>query len=118
VTGLLLVLLGGALGAPLRLLVVTRLPGPRGTLAVNAAGSLAAGLLAGAAVQAGWPPEVLLLGLTGFCGALTTFSAVGVEAARLAQRSAGAAVRVLALQAVVPVTLAALGWTAGGALTG
>ncbi|HWG93934.1 MAG TPA: CrcB family protein [Mycobacteriales bacterium] len=117
-TALLLVLAGGALGAPLRLLVVTLVPGPRGTLAVNAAGSLLAGVLAGAGAAAGWPPEALLLAVTGFCGALTTLSAVGVEAALLGRRSAAAAARVLLLQAAVPVAAAALGWAAGAGLAG
>jgi fluoride exporter len=118
VTRLLLVLAGGAVGAPLRLLVLTRVRGPRGTLVVNGTGSLLAGVLAGAAAAAGWPPEALLLAVTGFCGALTTLSAVGLEVALLARRSRGSAARVLVLQAVVPVAAASAGWAAGVALAG
>ncbi len=70
----LLVVLGALVGAPARLLVSRALPGPRGTLAVNAAGSLALGALAGAG-----PSATALLG-AGFCGAFTTFSAFALEA--------------------------------------
>ena len=57
----------------LRLLVGRVLPGRRGTLAVNLGGSLALGLLAGAA-----PAVWALLGV-GVCGALTTFSTYALE---------------------------------------
>ena len=48
---------------------------PRGTLAVNTVGSLALGALVGAAVSG---DAMALLG-TGFCGALTTYSAFAVQ---------------------------------------
>ena len=70
----LLVALGAAAGAPARLLVTRRWPGPRGTLVVNVAGSLLLGLLAGRA-----PAAYALLGV-GFCGAFTTFASFAVEA--------------------------------------
>jgi fluoride exporter len=81
----LLVLLGGAVGAPVRY-VLERLvqqrvrgPFPCGTLTVNVVGSAVLGALLGAGV----PHEVAALVGTGFCGALTTFSAFGYETVRL-----------------------------------
>ncbi|MCW2620639.1 MAG: crcB [Frankiales bacterium] len=70
----LLVALGAALGAPLRLLVGHLVPGPRGTLAVNVAGSALLGLAAGSG-----PSAYAFVGV-GFCGALTTFSTFALEA--------------------------------------
>lgn len=87
----LLVLVGGAIGAPARYLTdlyVRQWTGgdfPWGTMAVNAAGSLVLGLLAGAAASGVLPGWVLTLAGTGFCGALTTFSAFQVETLRLAK---------------------------------
>jgi fluoride exporter len=78
----LLVALGAAVGAPLRLLAGHHLDRPRngytvhwGTLAVNLVGSAALGWLVGHGVD-GRP--LLLLG-TGFCGAFTTYSAFAVK---------------------------------------
>jgi CrcB protein len=72
----LLVALGAALGAPVRHLTGQWLGSPRGTLAVNVAGSAVLGLLVGAG-----PSAYALVGV-GFCGALTTFSTFAVEAAQ------------------------------------
>ncbi|RJK95436.1 FluC/FEX family fluoride channel [Vallicoccus soli] len=114
----LLVALGAAVGAPLRWAVGelaarrgSRLP--RGTLAVNVAGSLLLGALVGAGAGGG---ALLLLG-TGFCGALTTFSTLSAEAVRLLEdgdRAAAAAYVVLSL--VLGVAAAAAGAALGGAL--
>ncbi|MGZ4594949.1 MAG: fluoride efflux transporter FluC [Actinomycetes bacterium] len=78
----LLVVLGAMVGAPLRLLAghhLDRVGGDRpvhwGTLVVNLLGSALLGWLVGHGVD-GRP--MLLLG-TGFCGALTTYSAVSVQ---------------------------------------
>jgi CrcB protein len=78
----LLVALGAAVGAPLRLLAGHHLDRVRvehrvhwGTLLVNLIGSALLGWLVGHGVD-GRP--LLLLG-TGFCGALTTYSAVAVQ---------------------------------------
>lgn len=85
----LLVIAGAAVGAPLRyltdLFVQSRHDSvfPWGTLAVNAAGSLLLGVLAGAA-SGGAPAWLLTLAGTGLCGALTTFSTFGIETIRLA----------------------------------
>ena len=82
-----LVILGGAVGAPLRYLVdrwVTAHTGgtlPWGTLAVNVAGSFALGVLAASA-----PEWLLTLAGVGLCGAFTTFSTFGFETVRLLER--------------------------------
>lgn len=90
----LLVLLGGALGAPLRyaadLAVQSRHDSvfPWGTFAVNAVGSFVLGLVAGAADVASAPSWVLTFVGTGLCGALTTYSTFGYETVRLLQDGA------------------------------
>jgi CrcB protein len=86
---LVLVLVGGALGAPLRYLADLAVQSrhdsvfPWGTFAVNIAGSLILGVAAGAVTATDGPTWVLTLLGTGFCGALTTFSAFGFETVRL-----------------------------------
>jgi CrcB protein len=108
----LLVILGAALGAPLRLLV-TRFAGrggrdpASGTLAVNVGGSAVLGVLLGlTAVPAG---VVALVG-TGFCGALTTFSSFGADVVRLSEaRSRARAVGYVAATVVLGVAAAAGG---------
>lgn len=86
---LLLVLLGGAVGALLRWLTDLAVNArhtsvfPFGTLTVNAAGSLILGLVAGLASIHDVPAWVLTLVGTGFCGALTTFSTFGYETVSL-----------------------------------
>ena len=85
-----LVLVGGAVGAPLRyladLFVQSRHDSvfPWGTLTVNVVGSLLLGGVA-AAVAGGAPGGLLTLVGTGFCGALTTFSTFGYETVRLVE---------------------------------
>ncbi|KQT92216.1 hypothetical protein ASG49_09745 [Marmoricola sp. Leaf446] len=80
----LLVALGAAVGAPLRLLAAHRWDGrwPHGTLLVNLVGSLVLGGLVGAAVGG----HVLALLGTGFCGALTTYSSFAVQSVDLGAR--------------------------------
>ena len=84
-----MVLLGGAIGAPLRyltdLVVQSRHDSvfPWGTFTVNMTGSLVLGVMAAAVTGAGVPSWVLALVGTGFCGALTTFSTFGFETVRL-----------------------------------
>jgi CrcB protein len=79
---LLFVVVGAAIGAPLRYVtdraIQTRHRSlmPWGTLAVNLVGCFALGTLGGAAVN------------TGLCGALTTYSTFGYETLRLLQERA------------------------------
>ena len=112
---LLLVLLGGAVGAPARYLAdvaVQRLHRnsfPWGTWAVNVAGSFVFGVVA-----AGAPTWMLTLVGTGFCGALTTFSTFGYETVRLAEEGeTGTAVANAVGSITVGLLAAALGWWLG-----
>ena len=85
----LLVFLGGMIGAPLRYLTDKAVQArhdsvfPVGTLTVNVVGSLILGALAGAAAAHGLPSSVMLLLGTGLCGGLTTFSTFSFETVRL-----------------------------------
>ncbi|GAA4909531.1 fluoride efflux transporter CrcB [Streptomyces coeruleoprunus] len=103
----LLVLAGGAVGAPLRYLTDRAVQArhdtvfPWGTLTVNLLGSLVLGVLTGAAVSA---PAYALLG-TGLCGALTTYSTFSYETLRLARSGS----RGLAAANVVVTTAVSLG---------
>jgi CrcB protein len=85
---LILVLVGGAVGAVVRYLVSAwshqRFTFPYGTLVVNVVGSFVVGFLAGLAAGAdGLPDWVRALIGTGFCGALTTYSTFGFETVHL-----------------------------------
>jgi CrcB protein len=119
----LLVLLGGALGAPVRyvvdLMVQSRHDSvmPWGTFVVNAAGSLVLGATAGGVAAAGGPDWVLAMAGTGFCGALTTFSTFSFETVRLAEEGAlrAAAVNV-AGSVLVGAAACAAGWSVATAL--
>ncbi|MEU3445700.1 fluoride efflux transporter CrcB [Streptomyces thermolilacinus] len=112
----LLVLVGGALGAPLRYLTDRAVQArhdsvfPWGTLTVNVLGSLVLGVLAGAAVAS---PAYALLG-TGLCGALTTYSTFSYETLRLTQTGSA---RYAAANAAVTVA-ASLGAVAAGVALG
>ncbi|WP_169949140.1 fluoride efflux transporter CrcB [Microbispora sp. H11081] len=110
---LLLVFLGGAVGAPARYLadrLVQRLHDsvfPWGTLSVNLAGSLVLGLLLGARDDLGLPAEVVALLGTGFCGGLTTFSTFGFETVRLLEEGSVLGACLNALGSLVLGVLAA-----------
>lgn len=94
---LVLVGIGGAAGSIARYLLAgwigasATLRGfPLGTLAVNLAGCLAVGLLAGWAerVPGGLAPDLRALLLAGLLGGFTTWSAFGLETAQLVRRGA------------------------------
>lgn len=120
---ILLVLLGGAIGAPTRyltdLMVQSRHDSkvPWGTFTVNVIGSLILGVVAGAGAGAGLPPWAVTLLGTGFCGALTTFSTFSYETVRLID---GGSWRTASLYVALSVTLGfggcALGWWVGSSL--
>jgi CrcB protein len=109
----LLVVAGALAGAPLRLLA-TRLaarggrdPAP-GTLAVNVAGAGVLGVLLGLGDVPAW---VLALVGAGFCGTLTTFSALGADVVRLVEeRAVARTAAYLAATLVLGVGAAAAGW--------
>jgi fluoride exporter len=103
-----LVLVGGAAGAVLRLLLdttaVARLGRrlPWGILTANVLGALLLGLLHDTA-----PTWLVALAGTGFCGGLTTWSTLAADTVRL-PRTLG--VLNLALNLVLGLSAAALGW--------
>lgn len=107
------VALGAAVGAPLRYLAGHFLDGrrmPWGTVAVNVLGSFVLGVVSGLALtsEAAWAFVA-----TGFCGALTTYSAFAVHAHDRGPRLGTAVVL-----ATVPPALAAcaVGFALGAAL--
>lgn len=109
--GLVLVMLGAAVGAPLRYLTDRAVQRrhdtifPWGTFSVNMIGSLILGAVIGAA-RAGAAPQEVQLGLgVGFCGALTTYSTLSYETLRLAEDGA----RFFAAANVVASIVAGLG---------
>jgi CrcB protein len=118
-----LVLLGGALGAPVRYLADLFIQSrhdsvlPWGTFAVNVAGSLLLGALAAAVANGGAPTWLLSLVGTGFCGALTTFSTFGFETVRLVEDGSWSEALVnVALSLTVGFLACAGGWALVAAL--
>ncbi|MEU8586038.1 fluoride efflux transporter CrcB [Streptomyces sp. NPDC048664] len=91
----LFVIVGAAVGAPLRYLtdraVQTRHDTvfPWGTFVVNVSGSFVLGLLTAAASAGHASPHLQLLIGTGLCGALTTYSTFAYETLRLTETGAG-----------------------------
>lgn len=110
-TAALLVALGAGIGAPLRYLWSQALDDrwPIGTLAVNVVGSGLAGLFAALSLsEGGWAFAV-----TGFCGALTTYSAFVVQSVDRGPRLGGA---YAVITAIASITLCFVGFTFGAAL--
>jgi CrcB protein len=114
----LFVVLGAAVGAPLRYLTdrVLRVRYgatlPWGTFIVNVAGSALLGLVVGAA----YPAVTALVG-TGFCGALTTYSTFGAETVELTERGRGGFAALNAIGSVLAgLAAAALGLAVGTAV--
>lgn len=127
-TSAMLVVAGGAVGAPTRYLVdrsvtavVDRLASAReivrpvglfpwGTLVVNLVGSFLLGVIS---VQA--PPQLAALLGAGFCGALTTYSTFGAQTLYLIEEGEGrVAAWNVGVSVVVGVAAAALGVTVAG----
>lgn len=120
---LLLVVLGGAVGAPLRYLtdraIAARLDQvfPWGTLVVNIAASLLLGILTGAAMTL--PPHWYAVLGTGLAGALSTYSTFGYETVGLIQdRAHRRAVASVAGNLAGTLCAAAAGLWLGATLTG
>jgi fluoride exporter len=118
-----MVLLGGAIGAPLRyltdLVVQSRHDSvfPWGTFTVNVVGSLVLGVVAALVGGLGLASWVLALVGTGICGALTTFSTFGFETVRLLEEgSVLAAVTNSLASLVVALAACAGGWALASAL--
>ena len=116
---ILLVAIGGAIGSVARFKlsgwVLHATPNwrfPVGTLAVNLAGCLIAGLLAGMAVkQDVFTPETRLLLFTGLLGGFTTFSAFGLETLLLFKRGEPAvAIANVVISVVAGLLVAWLGY--------
>jgi CrcB protein len=108
---------GGCLGAVCRYgtnLLAVRLWGsgfPWGTLIVNMVGCLLIGLAFGLAERASWvTPAVRLFFVTGFLGALTTFSSLAMETVN----TAGAGHALMAVTNVVVSVVAGLALVLAG----
>ncbi|MFE3742046.1 fluoride efflux transporter CrcB [Streptomyces sp. NPDC059096] len=90
----LLVVLGAAVGAPLRYLTDRSIQRrhdslfPWGTFTVNVTGCLVLGVVTGAITAGAAGSSVQLLLGTGFCGALTTYSTFSYETLRLTEDGA------------------------------
>ena len=118
----LLVGLGGFAGSALRYGTGLLIAGagwsarwPLATLAVNAVGSLLIGVLAGSLDRFGTGREWALLGMTGFCGGFTTFSAFSLETVKLLRDGNGGAAALYVLASVaVCLTAAWGGWALAG----
>ena len=120
---MLLVVAGGAVGAPLRylldLFVQSRHASvfPWGTFTVNVVGSIVLGLVAGAASAADGPGWVVTLVGTGVCGAFTTYSTFGFETVRLVQEGYSRAALGNTVGSVAAgLAGVALGWWVGASL--
>ncbi|MEV7011054.1 CrcB family protein [Streptosporangium sp. NPDC051022] len=84
----LLVLLGGAVGAPVRALLDKRLAVrlPWGIFAANVSASFLLGLVGALVTTGRLPGWTLALVGTGFCGALSTYSSFANDTLKLAEK--------------------------------
>jgi CrcB protein len=121
----LLVIVGAAVGAPIRYLTDRAVQArhasvfPWGTFAVNVAGCLILGTLTGAVIEGAASSHVQLLIGTGLCGALTTYSTFSYETLRLAEGGAkGYAAGNALLSVVAGLGAAFVGVTLGTTLWG
>lgn len=118
---ILLVALGGAVGAAARFVVDGWFRGrwalrvPLATMTINVTGSFLIGLLAGAWSAGALTAGPYALAATGFCGGYTTFSTAMVENVRLVQAGDPRRATLNALGSLVLTVLAA---GAGVALAG
>ena len=108
------VMLGGAIGALTRFGITTaiarseRWPGWLGIVVVNLLGCLLIGLAAGGLQRTGW---LHALAMTGFCGALTTFSSFALDIAFLfVSRAWRSLALCVALTLAVGPLLTWIGW--------
>ncbi|MER8745753.1 fluoride efflux transporter CrcB [Mesorhizobium sp. M1004] len=109
---LLLVVVGGGIGAGIRHLTnigALRLVGPNcpwGTMAINIVGSFAMGLFVAALMRRGGSNELRLFVATGVLGGFTTFSAFSLDFATLWERGATLPALGYALASVVGAIIA------------
>ncbi|ESX14607.1 MULTISPECIES: fluoride efflux transporter CrcB [unclassified Mesorhizobium] len=109
---LLLVVVGGGIGAGIRHLTnigALRLVGPNypwGTMVINIVGSFAMGLFIAALMRRGGSNELRLFVATGILGGFTTFSAFSLDFATLWERGATLPALGYALASVVGAIIA------------
>ena len=113
------VVLGAAVGAPLRYLTDRTVqsahgtPFPWGTVTVNVVASLVLGVVVGSSAGSALTAAVG----TGFCGGLSTWSTLGYESVRLAEAGERThAVLDVVVQTVAGLGAAGLGLAVGAAL--
>jgi CrcB protein len=104
VRNLLLVGLGGAVGAVLRWLISLAIPTqsfPWATLIINITGSFCIGIIFGLVIQQQLSDQGRLFLATGLCGGFTTFSAFSLETVGLLQSGKTTAALAYVLASVV-----------------
>ena len=118
---ILLVALGGGVGAALRgaidlLAARVGLAAPPATLAINLVGSFVAGLLVALVVERGaLPAELRPLLIVGLLGGFTTFSAFAVQTLRLGEGAPLSALAYVAASLLLGLLSAAAGLAIGRA---
>jgi CrcB protein len=118
---ILLVALGGGVGAALRgaidlLAARAGLAAPPATLAINLVGSFVAGLLVALIVERGaLPAELRPLLIVGLLGGFTTFSAFAVQTLRLGEGAPLSALAYVAASLLLGLLAAAAGLAIGRA---